>query len=143
MLPRLGLGPFRETLSFCRDALEDLFQRRADPFDRYGSAWPGWRTGASARSGGGRAGYDTVPAQRDEEEAILGEDSDDDDDAEELQTPQAARPPPQVARGPQPAGPSPWNDQASVPQRTQQPGAPPAARPPPPPGMDSSGTIKL
>jgi hypothetical protein len=136
VIPRLGVSSIRETFDFCKDALEDLFHRRSDPFDRYGSAWPGWRTGSgSGPRGGGRYGYDTVPATRDEEEAILGEDSEDDE--EEEQRPAAPRPP----QGPQPAGPSPWNDQANVPQQTQSNAAAPTRQPPA--GMDSSGVIKL
>jgi len=69
-LPRFSLPHIGDFLRFCRDALDDMWSRRSDPFDRYGSAWPGWR---SRSSGGGGYGYEHVPARQEEEEAILGD----------------------------------------------------------------------
>jgi hypothetical protein len=139
-----------------------MFQRRSDPFDRYGSAWSGWRTNSTGQSarGGGTYGYDTVPATRDEESAILGEDSDEDEDApptpvQGARPGAAANPGARPGAAAHPGAPSPWNDQANVPQaqaqaQVQGPTAPrvPAASiaqpsQPPPPGMDASGTIRL
>jgi hypothetical protein len=150
IFPRLGASSVRETFAFCKDALEDLFQRRSDPFDRYGSAWSGWRTGERAG-----AGYDAVPATRDEEEGFLDDESGDEEDVPPTPTPARGG----SASAPAP-GPSPWNDQANVPQPTHVPQSAqiaqatqstPATQAVPsqtqaaarPAGMDSSGVIKL
>jgi hypothetical protein len=140
VLPRFGLSSIREVFEFCKDALEDLFQRRSDPFDRYGSAWSGWRTQSSGREPRGNAGYTgyrNVPSHRDEEEAILGEESEDEDDEDEDEqpAPQNSRPGPNapsggfVRPGPQAPGPAPWNDQANV----TRPAAPAPSAPGHPP----------